>query len=75
MLIRIDLEEDDLLHNFTTSTSQLMNGSIPLRGAREKDPKLLQILLEASTSLANVVLDYNASTDFISSSLLRLILL
>jgi len=58
----IDLEEDDLLHNFTTASSQLLNGDIPWRGAREKDPKLLQILLEASTSPGDVVLDYNAST-------------
>lgn len=58
----IDLEADDLLHNFTTSKTQLMNGSIPWRGAREKDPCLLQILIEASSDPGDVVLDYNAST-------------
>jgi len=68
--VGIDLEEDDLLHNFTTSSSQLMNGDIPWRGAREKDPKLLQILLEVSTFPSDVVLDYNAFTCIISSPLL-----
>lgn len=58
----IDLEEDDLLHNFTTAKTQLMNGKIPWRGAREKDPRFLQILVEASTDPGDVVLDYNAST-------------
>ncbi len=58
----IDLEEDDLLHNFTTAKMQLMNGQIPWRGAREKDPRFLQILVEASTDPGDVVLDYNAST-------------
>lgn len=60
---RIDLEEDDLLHNFTKSAkTQLMNGMIPWRGAREKDPRFLQILVEASTDPGDVVLDYYAST-------------
>lgn len=58
----IDLEEDDLLHNFTTAKTQLMNGTIPWRGAREKDPRFIQILVEASTDPGDVVLDYNAST-------------
>lgn len=58
----IDLEEDDLLHNFTTAKTHLMNGAVPWRGAREKDPRFLQILVEASTDPGDVVLDYNAST-------------
>lgn len=58
----IDLEADDLLHNFTTSKSQLMNGSIPWKGAREKDPRFLQVLIEASSNPGDVILDYNAST-------------
>lgn len=58
----IDLVEDDLLHNFTTPMTQLMNGTIPWRGAREKDPRFVQILVEAVTDPGDVVLDYNAST-------------
>lgn len=58
----IDLVADDLLHNFTTSKTQMINGSIPWRGAREKDPRFLQILIEASSDADDVVLDYNAST-------------
>jgi hypothetical protein len=34
----IDLYEDELLHNFVTRESQLMNGAISWRGSREKDP-------------------------------------
>lgn len=58
----LDLQCDDLLHNFTTKDSQLMKGSIPWRGAREKDPKFVQILLEACTRPGDLVMDYNAST-------------
>ena len=43
----IDLYEDDLLHNFVTRESQLMNGAISRKGSREKDPLLLQMLIEA----------------------------
>jgi hypothetical protein len=68
----IDLEEDDLLHNFTCAKSQLMNGNIPWRGAREKDPKFVQIFLEASTIPGDIVFDYNAST---GSSIIALIFL
>lgn len=66
----VDLEEDDLLHNFTTAKTQLMNGRIPWSGAQEKDPRFLQILIEASTDSGDVVLDYNASTGLRSEIIL-----
>ena len=47
--VGIDLYEDDLLHNFVTRDSQLMNGAIPWRGSRKKDPLFLQMLIEACT--------------------------
>jgi hypothetical protein len=57
MNVGIDLYEDDLLHNFVTRDSQLMNGTIPWRGSREKDPLLLQMLIEACTKVGDIVVD------------------
>ena len=42
--------------------TQLMHGNIPWRGAREKDPKSLQFLVEALTKPGDVVLYAYAST-------------
>jgi hypothetical protein len=53
----IDLYEDDLLHNFVTKDSQLMNGAIPWRGSKEKDPLLLQMLIEACIDVGDIVVD------------------
>jgi hypothetical protein len=57
-----DVATDDVLFNLVTKDSQLMNGSIPWRGGREKDPLLLQMLIESTTSLGDIVLDCTAST-------------
>jgi hypothetical protein len=61
----IDVGRDDVLHNFVTKDSQLMSGSIPWRGSREKDPLLLQMLIEATTSPGDIVMDCSASTGLI----------
>jgi hypothetical protein len=58
----LDVANDDVLFNLVTKDSQLMNGSIPWRGGREKDPLLLQLLIESTTSLGDTVLDCTAST-------------
>ena len=58
----IDVAADDVLFNLVTKDSQLMRGSIPWRGGREKDPLLLQLLIEATTFLGDIVLDCTAST-------------
>ena len=58
----MDLLSDDVVHNFTTRDTLLMSGSVPWRGAREKDPALLCLLIEASTKPGGIVFDYNAST-------------
>jgi hypothetical protein len=58
----INLEEIDLLHNFTSLQTQLMNGVLPWRGAREKDPLFVQLLIEAFSKPGDVVLDCFAST-------------
>jgi hypothetical protein len=58
----IDVATDDVLFNLVMKDSQLMRGSIPWRGGREKDPLLLQLLIEPTTVLGGIVLDCTAST-------------
>ena len=57
----LGVAEFDVLFNFTTADSQSMNGSVPWRGAREKDPVFLQMLIEAFTKPGSVILDAFAS--------------
>jgi hypothetical protein len=57
----IDVGRDDVLHNLVTKDTQLMNGTFPWRGSREKDPLLLQMLIEATTSPGDIVMDCSAS--------------
>jgi hypothetical protein len=47
--VGIDVAIDDVLFNLMTKDSQLMRGSTPWRGGREKDPLLLQLLIESTT--------------------------
>jgi hypothetical protein len=58
----IDVAVDNVLFNLVTKDSQLMRGSSPWRGGREKDPPLLQLLIESTTQLGDIVLDCTAST-------------
>jgi hypothetical protein len=60
--VGIDVAVDDVLFNLVTKDTQLMNGSIPWRGGREKDPLLLQLLIESTTQVGDIVLDCTAST-------------
>jgi hypothetical protein len=60
--VGIDVSTDDVLHNFVTKDSQLMNGSTPRRGAREKDPLLIQMLIESTTCMGDLVMDCTAFT-------------
>ena len=39
-----------------------MRGTSPWRGGREKDPILLQMLIESTTQFGDIVLDYTTST-------------
>jgi hypothetical protein len=61
--VGIDVAVDDVLFNLVTKDSQLMRGSTPWRGGREKDPLLLQLLIESTTQVGDIVLDCTASTD------------
>jgi hypothetical protein len=54
--------EDDIYFNYTTEKNQLMNGSVPWRGAREKHPIFMQIFIEALCKPRGVVIDVTAST-------------
>jgi hypothetical protein len=47
--VGIDVAVDDVLFNMVTKDTQLMRGSTPWRGGREKDPLLLQLLIESTT--------------------------
>jgi hypothetical protein len=59
----IDLDNDDLLINPMTKDTQLMQGAISWRGAGEKDPLFLQMFIESTTLVNDIVLD---CTTFIS---------
>jgi hypothetical protein len=47
--VSIDVAVDDVLFNLVTKDTQLMRSSTPWRGGREKDPPLLQLLIESTT--------------------------
>jgi hypothetical protein len=59
--VGIDIAVDDVLFNLVTKDTQLMRGSTPWRGGREKDPILLQLLIESTTHIGDIVLDCSAS--------------
>jgi hypothetical protein len=60
--IGIDVAVDDVFFNLVTKDTQLMRDSTPWRGGREKDPVLLQFLIESTTQVGDIVLDCTAST-------------
>jgi hypothetical protein len=60
--IGIDVAVDDVLFNLVTKDTQLMRGITPWRGGREKDPILLQLLIESTTHVDDIILDCTAST-------------
>ena len=60
--IGFDVAVDDVFFNLVTKYTQLMRGSTPWRGSREKDPILLQLLVESTTQVGDIVLDCIAST-------------
>lgn len=62
MLNGIEISCDDVIHNFTTRESQTMNGSVPWRGPREKDPFFYEILIAGCSKPGAVILDCSAAT-------------
>ena len=71
--IGINVIVDDVLLNLVTKDTQLMRGTTPWKGGREKDPILLQMLIESTTQAGDIVLDCIASTgkDFLSNLLFK----
>jgi hypothetical protein len=59
--IGINVAIDDVLFNLVMKDTQLMRGNTPWRGGREKDPVLLQLLIESTTQVGDIVLDCTAS--------------
>jgi hypothetical protein len=60
--VGIDVAADDVLFNMVTKDTQLMRGSTPWRGGMEKDLVLLQLLIESTTQVGDIVLDCTSST-------------
>jgi hypothetical protein len=60
--VGIDVAVDDVLFNLVMKDIQIMRGSTPWRGGKEKDPVLLQLLIESTTQVGDIVLDCTAST-------------
>ena len=60
--VGLHVEVVDTFFNLTTIKSQLMRGSVPWRGPREKDPLFMQVLIESFTKPGDIVLDWKAST-------------
>jgi hypothetical protein len=60
--VGIDVAVDDVLFNLVTKDTQLMRGSTPWSGGRKKDPLLLQLLIESTMQVGDIVLDCTAST-------------
>jgi hypothetical protein len=60
--IGINIYVDDVLFNLVTKDTQLMKGSTPRRGDKEKDPFLLQLLIQSTMQISDIVLDCTAST-------------
>jgi hypothetical protein len=58
----MDLAEDDVLHNLVTRESQHMRGVTPWKDCKEKDPLLLQTLIESTTLAGDIVLDCTVAT-------------
>ena len=56
-----------------TKDIQLMRGTTPWRGGREKDPILLQMLIESTMQAGDIVFDCTAYTSkaFLSILLLK----
>lgn len=67
---KVDIRRDDTLINYTTEETMLMNKATPWRGAREKDPRFFQFLIEGTTIEGDMVVDRTASTGMFRVQLL-----
>jgi hypothetical protein len=60
--VGINVAVDDVFFNLVTKDAQLMRGNTPWRGGREKNLLLLQLLIESTTQVGDIVLDCTTST-------------
>lgn len=58
----VDVSRDDILQNLVSREDQLLNGSTPWRGPREKSVILMQMLIEACSFPGDLILDCSAAT-------------
>ena len=58
----VSVKDDDILFNHTSKKDQLMDGSVPWRGAHKKHRDVYQMFIESLTKPGGVVLDITAST-------------
>jgi hypothetical protein len=58
----VNLARDDMLQNFSGINDVAMNGNSPWRGPREKAISTMKMLVQATTSPGDIVLDCTAST-------------
>lgn len=54
--LEVDVEATNIFFNLTMCVT-LINRGVPWRGGQEKDPKSMQVLIEALTTLGVVVSD------------------
>ena len=58
----VNLKDDDIIFNYISEKDQLMDGSMPWRGAREKYRDIHQMFIESLTKPGGVVVDVTTST-------------
>ena len=59
--VGINVAVDDVFFNLVTKDTQLKRGNTPWRRGREKDPVLLQLVIESTTQVGDIVLDCTTS--------------
>jgi hypothetical protein len=60
-VLSIDVSTNNILHNLVTKDTQFMKGSLSWRGSKEKDPLFMQMLIESTTFIKDMVLYYTTS--------------
>ena len=60
--VGVDVARDDILQNFLNKEDITMNGNVFWRGPREKAREFMQMLVEACSSLGDVVVDCTTAT-------------
>ena len=58
----VSIKDDDIIFNTTSENDQLMDGSVPWRGAQERHRDRHQMFIESLTKHGGVVVDVTAST-------------